>query len=104
MAKKAKEEKDPHRARRARVAGTAAAALGAIAEILAFAFAWVHSQLDETYARHASRIASSPTHKPNGPDDHHRRARSRASIWGQARRHHGRGAREARGIWREERG
>jgi len=68
MAKKAKEEKDPHRARRARVAGTAAAALGAIAEILAFAFAWIHSQLDETYARHASRIASSPTHKPNGPD------------------------------------
>ena len=69
MAKKAKEEKDPHRARRARVAGTAAAALGACAEILAFAFAWIHSQLDETYARHASRIASSPTHKPNGPDD-----------------------------------
>ena len=68
MAKKAKEEKDPHRARRARVAGTAAAALGACAEILAFAFAWIHSQLDETYARHASRIASSPTHK-NGPDD-----------------------------------
>ena len=77
MAKKAKEEKDPHRARRARVAGTAAAALGACAEILAFAFAWIHSQLDETYARHASRIASSPTRKPNGPDDHHhRRARS----------------------------
>ena len=68
MAKKAKEEKDPHRARRARVAGTAAAALGACAEILAFAFAWIHSQLDETYARHASRIASSPTRK-NGPDD-----------------------------------
>ena len=67
MAKKAKEEKDPHRARRARYAGTAAAALGACAEILAFSFAWVHSQLDETYARHASRIASSPTRK-NGPD------------------------------------
>ena len=67
MAKKAKEEKDPHRALRARYAGTAAAALGACAEILAFSFAWVHSQLDETYARHASRIASSPTRK-NGPD------------------------------------